>query len=243
MRVHFNICLFTVLILIAIKSSCQDVSNNSTIPDLLHGIDRQYLNSIGLSTRLFYGFEYVHDYRAISGSPFFMFSSFEKGTVWCSGICYKDVSLKYDLVNGELVVLGLKNENICLVKEKVDSFDIRQYHFIKCAIDDSQVDKDEYRFSQVVFRGNRVLFLVKSQLIVKPALHAEDPSTFVLYKSYYLVLNNKEFKINGKQDLKKLLDSNDGQMKVFWRDNSSDFKKNMEETIRQASVFYDHIKK
>src|ERR1700761_959168 len=92
----------------------------------------QYHAYMAPETHLYRGPEYVAYAQLLKeGYPYFGENSRRKGTLFYDGILYKDVSLYYDLVTGQVVINDLYNVfKIALITPLIDSFSIENHFFI-----------------------------------------------------------------------------------------------------------------
>src|SRR4051794_5907994 len=78
--------------------------------------------------------DYVHTFQ--QGQPYFMQDQWSKGTVSYDGNLYDDVSILYNIVTDNVVILANNNvSKIELIKDKVAAFSLLGHSFLHLAPD------------------------------------------------------------------------------------------------------------
>ena len=197
-----------------------------------------YLKSVGYSSLLYNGVEYAPGYKEVKGSPFFEHENFELGSVSYNGINYRNLFIKFDIAQNEVIIKGAKGEGISLIKNKVDSFEINDARFIKLPIATHDNAGQTTTFFHRIFTSPFVQLYAIRKKLIKTSTRAEEPIVFLTVSEYYVLKNNQLFKINSKDDLSKVLEDYKMQMNTFFKNSKVNFRKETERFITTSLNYY-----
>ena len=210
---------------------------------ILSGIDIQYASA-----------QYAEDFRAkvvlektytdVKGSPYF-FDYWSLGVVkMASGASYKDMSLKYDQVTGELIFKDKDGKYLGFADpiaefkliDKTDSFRIFRSG-LKAT--DGNSDKS---FFEVLYDGSTTLLRDPQKNIVEHRAYNSSTAvkSIVETPAYYVLVNDQLVKI--KKDKKSILGvlTNPDQLDKYINDNKLNLKDDRD--LAKLMLYYDSIK-
>jgi len=163
----------------------------------------EYLNTydatVGLeNTGLYNGIQFKDQSRSADGTfRFYNDGEFTKGTVVFDGQLYKNVLLKYDILEDVLITHSdddLSIFHLQLVTNKVSYFSIFSKEFVRLKFPDRQISKLN-DFYELLYKGNSLTLYEKHYKNKKEVLKG----TFLAYsynkESYFLLENNGKYNI------------------------------------------------
>jgi hypothetical protein len=201
--------------------------------------------SIGEQSSLYNGTEYYFYDPAIKGSAYFLdINAFTPGSVYYDRIFYTSVPMLYDLNTDKVVVLLYNHfSKFSLVKEKVQSFDFLDHHFVN-------INADTLINNSVIKSGfYDELYNGKSQVLVKRSKNIQSrsggqtgpESYFDSSKDYFIKKNKIYYTITGKGSLIAVFKDKKKELQQYIRANQIKFRKNPEEAMVKIASYYDHL--
>ena len=92
-------------------------------------------------------------FHFVEGSPFFLTSQPQQGSIIYDGVEYRDVDLQYDELSG-LVILQDENHRIQLSNDRISRFAIGNYPFIRIVNDSLNPAIPATGFYNILYEGN-----------------------------------------------------------------------------------------
>jgi hypothetical protein len=183
-----------------------------------------------------------NQYSKAVGDQFFLDGSFLKGSVVFNGTVYRDLDLKYDIANDELIFSLENHPAICLNKEMVDSFTLqfqnRNYNIINAGYDTASILKG---YVNLLYKGHSALYVKYTKLIYPLAV---DGRYDLFVSEHHVFLNTEQgiVVIKGKRQLLKILKDKKKELSHFIRDSNLKCNLKNPESIIPVVVFYDKLK-
>lgn len=236
--------MLSFLFLFGSRSIAQyQLSDSTFYEESVQYLTQDYFSQIGESALLYNGSQYIRNGQKASGFPFFLSDSLLAGSVsYHDGICYRDLSLYYDLVSDELITNNFThNALIRLVKQKVDSFSISGHYFLRLETAKTNGEIKSDGFYEVLNRMQPELYVKREKKMEIPSGYG-DPK-YVQYNKYYLKINNRFYSFESKNSFLDLLKDQKSSLKSFIRFNKLNFKKRFEEAIVQTINHYSQLKR
>ena len=233
--VSFNFLLYN-------KITAQHPISDSVLYHLsLMNVLDAYATNLDGFTHLYNGAEYIYAYQGVKGHPYFKTDTLQNGLLFYDDVLYRDIPLKYDVVTGEVVIMGRQQRLIRLVPEKLQYFSIGSDFFIHIRKDSGAQLLPEPGFYQVLYEGPLTALVSRKKRPIR-SLKAEDPYMFANYNRYYIRKDSIYYEIGSRRDLVSLF--NDKQeISNYLRTTRANFKKNREETILKAVSYHALQKK
>ena len=179
---------------------------------------------------LYTGRVWVNNYRRIDGDPFLFVSYFLPGTVSVNGKTYRNLILRYDIHNDELMIPVSLEDIVQLNKEMVDSFSLnfenKTYKFVKMPDDSLNVITG---FFHIPYDRQSALY-IKYKKYLLPGITDKSDGEFVQTQTAYLVKNNTFYKIKTKNNLFRALNLSKSQVRNYLRENRVKIKKDFPES-------------
>lgn len=194
------------------------------------------------NTKLYNGTEFTDLFLNTDGS-FRYFNGFDysKGSVTYSGEYFVNVSLKYDLLEDNLLARSDDNLsifNIKLIPEFVDSFSIYKRNFVR--LTDTNLGFSGNGYFEEAFIGDKL------QLYIKHAKRKKDlvKGKALQYKftddNFYLVKKaGNYFVVRSIKDVRKLLPENEEHIRQFYKTYKSLYKSNREVFMKKLVTYLD----
>lgn len=203
-----------------------------------------YNNSFGPELRLFNGKEY-HEYLLPfkEGQPYFFSNIFSKGTVSYEGKTYENVSILYNLVTDQVVILKYSGfSKIQLLKERVDAFSLSGHYFIN--IQNGSLSSPALRpgFYDIVASGKVSLLVKRTKRIQTDT--KETVEIKVLSKDHFFLRNKNVYsEVDTKNAFLKQLKAKRKEIQQFIKQNGIRYRKNPEEAMVRILEYYNQIMK
>jgi hypothetical protein len=227
------------------KSALGQTATNDTSAQriALARITDTYNTAIGQQSRLYNGPEYDLYNPNIKGNAYFSdINSFTPGTVTYDGILYKDVPMMYDLFKDVVVVmLYNKFSRFTLLKERVQSFDLLNHHFIYIRTDSLNVNSINTGFYDQLYSGNLEVLVKRSKAIQSTSGTNTIENYFTSSKSFYLKKGNNYYSIGGQGTLLSVLKDKKKELQQYIKANKIKFNKTPEEAMVAMAARYDEL--
>lgn len=182
-------------------------------------------------------------YYNVKEDQFLYTKDYLKGSLTINGEIFKNISLKYDIYNDEVLTLSNLGVVLQLNKERVDSFTLdyqnRTNRFAKIQEDTLKSYKGYFN---VLYKGNCALYVKYKKQI---ELLAVDRKWDMFYQTHriYFENNNIIYSVAGKGDLLRILSANKDQLKSYIKKNKLKVSKKRPESLVPILRFYDSLSK
>jgi hypothetical protein len=192
---------------------------------------------------LYNGRDWRNKYYRVKGDQFLFSNWFLEGSVSINGKSFKNLSIRYDILNDEIHTIADKVVILQLNKEKVDSFNMVSenvtYRFEK-------VKKDTLTglngFVNVLYHGKSALY-VKYVKEIQPLAVENKYDKFLQSHKIYILKNGILYKIAGKGDLLRVLSEDKIQIKKFIKQNELTVSRKIPESFVPVIRYYDGLSK
>lgn len=203
-----------------------------------------YNNSFADQLHLFNGTEYRDYSRPFDeGQPYFVTNEWSKGMVNYDGNVYENVSILYNLVTDELIILNWKSTSkIQLIKEKVAGFSLANHTFLYITADSLFSTGMNEGFYDVLASGKTSL-LVRRTKNIQPFNRRTLELKVFENNHYYIKKNDGYFSFHNKNTLLDQLRDKRKEMRQFIKQNDLGFNKEMEASAIKAVDYYNQLTK
>ena len=180
-------------------------------------------------------------YHRIKEDQFLFSTEFLPGSVTIGGKTFKDLILRYDIYNDEIMTPSLQGTILQLNKEMVDSFTIvflnKTYHFINVQIDSLRGFNG---YVNILYKGKTALYVKYKKEI---ELLAVERKYDMFYQKHriYLVKDGIVNLVTGRKDFFNLLGEYKLQIRSFIRKNKLKVTKKEPETLIPVVKFYNGL--
>lgn len=240
--VYLSVILCFVSIVISKNSSAQvAIGDSSSQQSAFNNAVTFFYSSIGKQAGIFNGAEYRFYDPLIKGSAYFSdIKEFRPGSVYYYGVYYSNVPMLYDLNTDEVIAMLYDHFSMySLVKEKVESFNLLDHHFIYVK-SDMPAEKAGLKpgFYDQLYQGKTEV-LVKREKTIQTNSSAEK--YFSAETKWFLRKNNISYEFGSEGALLKLLKDKKKELKQYINTNRIKFRANPEEAMVKIVSFYDHL--
>jgi hypothetical protein len=232
---HFLV-FFTILLFIT------DLYGNSlpadnTIIDEVAGTD-----TIPDKQLLYNGRIWRNRYSKIVGDEYLFTNEWLDGSVNINDITFKNLPLRYDILNDELITLFNRNTIIQLNKELIKGFTIsRENKSLIFENFGTGHSNPILGFGQVLYKGKICLILKERKLIQELAVQNRYDQ-FYEVNTLYILKDGIFHKINGKKDMLNVLSDKEAQIKNYLRENKIKIRRKDPDSFLPVIVYYDNLK-
>ena len=226
---------FSLLIFIGFGAFSQTNSENK--------IYETYDKIVGLdNTGLYNGTEFTDAFLNTDGSyRYFKGFDYSKGSVDYNGQKYVNVSLKYDLLEDNLLVRSDDNMsifNVKLIPEFVNSFSIYNNNFVRLI--DTNLNISGSGFFERAYIGNDLNLYIKHTKKKKDkALKSGIQYKFTEVNFYVLKSNGKYHLVNSAKDIEKILPEKKEQIRGFSKSYNTLYKSNPDSYMAKLVKYLD----
>jgi hypothetical protein len=218
----------------------QAPADSLSYKESISSLNRIYLNEIGDNAQIYHGKEYIRNGQKAVGHPYYEKDSMLRGNISYLGNIYPDFSLYYNLVTDEIIIPNYPhNAFITLPEGKVDSFTIGTHDFISLTtkqFNGLPVDG----FYEQLSSGEPRMYARREKRLVTGT--GSEENKYIQYNTYYLRKNNVFYMVDSKKTLLELLNDQQDLLKKFIRTNRLKFKKDLESSLVQTTMYYSRLK-
>jgi hypothetical protein len=146
---------------------------------------------------LYSGVEWRPTMQMVAGHEFFLTSAFLYGTILIDGITFKEVRMKYDICNDDIIVLWKNSAPIIIDSKKVDEFTVVHNGVTRRFVNFQGMFPEIRGFAEVMYQGKSGVVASHTKAISKnPAgINYEE---FREDTRYYFILNGSCFQIKSR---------------------------------------------
>jgi len=193
--------------------------------------------------RLYNGLEYYDYSPKLQGHAYFMDSSWKTGSIIYDGITYRDVSMMYDLVRDEVVILHFNNiKKMGLLSEKVKEFTLQGHHFLRIEKDSLSKSPLTTGFYDKLYE-DRSAVLARRIKIIEEKVTNEVEQYITVHDHYYIRKEGVYHEVSTYKGLLDIFKTDAKEIRQYLRKNKIRYRKNRENAIMKAVAYYDSIKK
>lgn len=167
-------------------------------------LDKSFHNEYNLDCNLINGKKYYNWYSKARGYPYFMKDEFEEGRIVVNGISYNNLSLRYDLINQQIVLLFTYlyggNNQIILKSENITEFEIYGKLFKRYAFPET-----DYMFFQVLVEDKITCLYHWEKKLILQLSTLDNPYHYTEQNSKsFLLINDQLIEYKGKKSFTKI---------------------------------------
>ena len=208
-----------------------------------NNIYETYDKIVGLdNTGLYNGTEFTDAFLNTDGSyRYFKGFDYSKGSVIYNGQKYVNVSLKYDLLEDNLLVRSDDNLsifNVKLIPEFVNSFSIYNNNFVR--LTGTNLNISGSGFFESAYIGNDLSLYIKHTKKKKDkALKSGIQYKFSEVNFYVLKTNGKYHLVNSEKDIEKILPEKKEEIRSFSKSYNALYKSNRDSYMAKLVKYLD----
>jgi hypothetical protein len=214
----------------------------ATIPIIVKAGD-VYNPFIEKQSRLYNGIEHLGYSYKIKGHAYFLQNQLATGTIVYDELEFANVPMLYDLLKEQVVVQHFNGfSKVGLVSEKVKEFTLLNHHFIRLYIDSTLGLPISTGFYDDVYTGN-IKVLVKRGKWIEETIKDELEREFIQTNAFFIQKAGTYYPIKNYKSLLTVLKDKAPAIKQYLRKNRIKYRKDPENAILKAAVYYDSLNK
>lgn len=186
------------------------------------------------------GMHYPHPKFKNGGHASFVSNNYTKGTIVYDGLTYNNLSVMYDLVRDQLLLLNADSSGgIVVQSQHIDFFSLHHHNFIN--IKSGTAPKNIAPGYYDLLYDGRIKLLARRVKRVTENVTQYVEKQVEQVVSYYLLKDSVYTQIKGRQDLMTLLKATQSENEHYIKDNKLDFNRNKEASFLKLVSFYDSL--
>ncbi len=233
-----QIAAFSLLFVLLVNLSGNSFPKNKISDPLIANQD-----TIPEKQLLFNGRIWRSLYSNIFGDEFLLTRDWITGEVNINDMTFKNVPLRYDIYNDELLTMVSKGKLVQLNKELIKGFILpwenKRMVFENFGTGPGNPIKG---YGQVLYRGG-VCFIYKQKKMIKELSVQNRYDEFYQEQYLYILKNGIFYRISGKRDMLNVLSDKEALLKSFLREKRIKVRKKDPDSFLPAIIFYDNLKK
>jgi hypothetical protein len=181
-------------------------------------------------------------YSGILGGEFLFSRNWLNGEVTINKVTFKNIPLKYDIYNDQLISMINPGTFVQLNKELIKGF-VLSYENKKYVFENfgHESSNSLIEFGQTLYKG-KISFILKHKKLIKILAVENKYDEFYEVQTMYLMKDGAYLRISGKNDLLNVLSDKSLQIKNFIRENKIKISKNDPYSFIPVIKFYDSLK-
>jgi len=228
------IALFPIFIVSGLFGINPDISGN--IPLNLNEQD-----SLKESQILYNGMLWRNRYYKVRDDQFLFSKEFLPGSLSISGQVFKNLEIRYDIYNDQIMIPTNNGAILQVNKEMVDSFNInfgnQKYRFTRI---DADTVKGFNGYINVLYKGKTALYVKYKKEIEFLAVERKYDLFYQIHR-IYLMKDNIVYLVTGKADLLKILKEDKVQIRNYIKKNRLQISKKIPESFIPVISYFDTI--
>jgi len=219
-------------------------SDNILLDSGINNALKVYWSAIGSNAQIYNGPEYkelqIHEYD--TGHPYFFADDWITGSIVHDGILYTNVYLKYDITFDKIVIENKSGNLIEVDKNKVGSFSLVKFNFVKLMGDSVSMSSLPSGFFNVLYDGEVKAYVKRTKWIQQKIDENKNTKIFKEKTRYYIYKDTAYFPVNNKKSVFKVFSDRRALLNKKMSENEISFKANREHAITELTRFYDESK-
>jgi hypothetical protein len=219
-----------------------DTNAHTAMPTIVHAGD-VYNPFIEKQSRLYEGLEHIGYSLRIKGHAYFLQKELQTGSVVYDELEFANVPMLYDLLKDQVVIQHFNGfTKLSLISEKVRSFTLNNHHFIRLQADSASHSPIITGFYDELYTG-RLNLLVKRGKFIEETIKDEVEREFIKYDLFFIEKEGTYYAIKNYKGLLTVLKDRSKEVKQYLRKNRIKYRKDRENAIVKATVYYDSLNK
>lgn len=229
-----------LLLLLTAVSFVRTLGQGSSLDSFIDCVESQN----GADNLLTNGRPYRSVHLLAEGHPYFLTEEWKPGIVYIGGISFPVNGLKYNLMDHQLILKhelpsGV-NQSVALSDLLIDSFYIESNLFVSWDLILSEMKNKGYL--EVIFTDQLSFYRLQKKVFESRTNNLPNGRFSKLKDVFYLLLNDKSYKITQKKELLAHFPNSKIQIKAYMKQNDLKWKKMTKTQLADLLKFcYDQI--
>jgi hypothetical protein len=234
---------FVIIIGISVKNNLSGFASGECNQQYFNESLKISVNDTLIENQILYnGKVWRNLYFKIKEDQFFLSNDYITGSITITGKTYKNLEIRYDIYNDEIITPTNLGSVVQVNKEMVDSFSLKlsntTYRFINYRADSL---KGISGYVNLLYKGKCQLY-VKYRKEIKLLAVDRKYDKFSQLQRVYLVKDGIAYQVNSRQNLLNLFGDDKHRVKEFIKINRLGISKNMPESYVPVIRFYDNLR-
>jgi hypothetical protein len=203
----------------------------------------QYQVSEGDQSGLYNGAFYVeYPFHFKQGTPFFISSQLDTGSVLYDDILYKNILLQYDNLK-DVVIANDNGYLIQLNNQKITEFTLTGHRFVRREKKDTSNSVVTTGFYEVLYNGNIIILKKTIKNIREDLSNGHDIERTIASSDYYFIqAKSAIYPIKNIKDLALILSDKKKEIQQWIKKNKPDFRMQKENVLLQIVAYYEQVR-
>lgn len=209
----------------------------------LNGIEANHSGNDTIDVqKLYNGRAWKNIYYKIKGDQFLFTTDFITGSVTIDNKEYRNLRLKYDVYNDELISINDHGIMLQMNKEMIDRFSLnydgRLYSFKRIGSDTTGSMKG---FVNILYEGKSALYAK----YIKEILLLAVENKYDLFNQVirvFFVKDGSVYRINSRREFMGLMKDHKAEVRQFMRSNKIKLSKKIPESFKPVVEYYDKVR-
>lgn len=243
MRTLHSLLFCYFLLVFFLPGFSQNTTDTSFRQKAINNTVGFYRASIGLQAPIYNAPIYEgFPWSFSSGHQFYHSDSVYMGSLNYDGLEYNNISMHYDLINDELIILHPNGFRLELIKQNVNSFVINDEKFIRLKQVLFPGSLDSISYYHQLFSSRSISFLAKRVKTIQETAGRQSVERAVFSKNFYYILKDGVYySIKNKKSLLEVLKDKKQEVQQFIKHKKLRFKQ-FEQDALQTVSYYDQLK-
>jgi len=181
-------------------------------------------------------------YFKIKEDQFFLSNDYIPGSITIAGKTYKNLEIRYDIYNDEIITPTNMGSVVQVNKEMVDSFSLNFMNNSLRFVNNKEDSLIGFKgYVNLLYKGKCELY-VKYRKEIKLLAVDRKYDKFSQLHRIYLVKDGTAYQITGRQNLLNLFGDDKHRVKEFIKENRLVLSKNIPESFVPVIRFYDNLR-
>lgn len=233
--IAFGILTSALIMQAAAQSSSYSLSN-AVVSDSMVNIyfSHQKQNLPIYNGKLYRGYNIK-----IENHAFYLVPEWQTGNILYEGIWYKDMPLRYDIYNDQVIIQHPNSIPIILYRDRVSEFQYGGLHFVH--LKSTNKNDPPAGFYQVAEKGKATLMIKRAKIIEENLDNRVVLRKFITAYKYYLVIDGKFIQVRSKNSVLNALKDKRHQITQELKKKDIRFKTDPEKAILHIVNFYNQL--
>jgi hypothetical protein len=192
--------------------------------------------------KLYNGRAWKNIYYKIKGDQFLFTTDFITGSLTIDNKEYRNLRLKYDIYNDELISINDHGIMLQMNKEMIDRFSLnyndRLYNFKRI---DSDTTGSMKGFVNILYEGKSALYAkYMKEILLLPVENKYD--LFNQLTRVFFVKDGSVYRINSRREFMGLVKDHKAEVRQFIRSNKIKLSKKIPESFKPVAEYYDKVR-
>jgi hypothetical protein len=187
---------------------------------------------------IYNGRVHVNYHPSIQGSAYYQSVDWQKGTLVYENVLYRDISVKYDVVTDEVIVLHLNGyTGVTLFTPRIQSLSFNGSHIVY--LNPPNGSSLKAGLYEELTSGKITLYAKRSRLLNQTIVSNAMERKFVDQHKYAVSKDGQLYPITSEKDIMALVDDRKKEITAWRKTTTINFKRDKERAFSSVVAFYN----